>query len=144
MQSSVIHASHEVLNHIDHLSKLHRELNHHIEIQYQNLLNSVLQTFDNSKKRAIQRGIDGKISAWLTVIPMACHHFDLSAAEFRDPLALRYHRPLLRLPALCDGCGSQFSTGHVLDCRKGGLVIQRHHKIRDALVDLVQLHTKRL
>ena len=104
-------SSFSVFNLIDPLSKLHRELNHDIEIQYQNLLNSVLQTFDNNKKRAIQRGIDGKTSAWLTVIPMAYHHFDLSATEFRDSLALRYHRPLLRLPALCDGCGSQFSTG---------------------------------
>ena len=48
-------------------------------------------------------------------------------------LALRYHRPLLRLPALCDGCGCQFSNGHALDCRKGGLVIQRHNEIMDAL-----------
>ena len=59
--------------------------------------------------------------------------FDLSAIEFQDSLALRYHRPLLRLPALCDGCGCQFSTGHALDCRKGGLVIERHNQIRDAL-----------
>ena len=59
--------------------------------------------------------------------------FDLSATEFRDSLALRYLRPLLRLPALCDGCGCQFSNGHALDCRKGGLVIQRHNEIRDAL-----------
>ena len=135
-------SSFSVFNHIDHLSKLHRELNHDIEIQYQNLLNSVLQTFDNNKKRAIQRGIDGKTSAWLTVIPMAYHHFDLSATEFRDSLALRYHRPLLRLPALCDGCGSQFSTRHALDCRKGGLVIQRHNEIRDALGHLASIAYK--
>ena len=73
---------------------------------------------------------------------MAYHHFDLSATEFRDSLALRYHRPLLRLPALCDGCGSQFSTGHGLDCRKGGLVIQRHNEIRDALGDLASIAYK--
>ena len=119
-----------VFNHTDHLSKLHRELNQEIGIQYQNHLKSVLSTFDDNKKRAVQRGIDRKTSAWLTVIPMAYHHFDLSATEFRDSLALRYHRPLLRLPALC---GSQFSTGHALDCRKGGLVIERHNQIRDAL-----------
>ena len=82
-----------VFNHIDHLSKLHRELNHDIEIQYQNLLNSVFQTFDN-KKRAIQRGIDGKTSAWLTVIPKAYHHFDLSTTEFRDSL----REPVVREP----------------------------------------------
>ena len=73
---------------------------------------------------------------------MAYHHFDLSATEFRDSLALRYHRPLLRLPALCDGCGSQFSTGHALDCRKGGLVIQRHNEITDALGDLASIAYK--
>ena len=73
---------------------------------------------------------------------MAYHHFDLSATEFRDSLALRYHRPLLRLPALCGGCGSQFSTGHALDCRKGGLVIQRHNEIRDALGDLASIAYK--
>ena len=87
----------------------------------------------------VQRGIDGKTSAWLTVIPMAYHHFDLSATEFRDSLALRYHRPLLRLPALFN---SQFSTGHALDCRKGGLVIQRHNEIRDALGDLASIAYK--
>ena len=68
-----------VFNHIDYLSKLHRELNQEIEIQYQNLLKSVLPTFDDNKKRAVQLGIDGKTSAWLTVIPLAYHHFDLSA-----------------------------------------------------------------
>ena len=67
--------------------------------------------------------------------------FDLSATEFRDSLALRYHRPLLRLPALCDGCGSQFSTGHALDFRKGSLVIMR---LGMPLVTWLQLHTKRL
>ena len=74
-------------------------------------------------------------SAWLTEVPMAYHHFD-SATHFWDSLAVRYHRPLLRLPALCDGCGCQFSTEHALDCRTGGLVIQRHNEIRDALGDL--------
>jgi hypothetical protein len=54
----------------------------------------------------------------------------------------RGHRPLLRLPALCDGCGSQFTTGHALDCRKGGLVIQRHNEIRDALGDLASIAYK--
>ena len=46
------------------------------------------------------------------------------------------------MPALCDGCGSQFSTGHALDCRKGGLVIQRHNEIRDALGDLASIAYK--
>eukprot|EP00731_Ephydatia_muelleri_P008936 Em0004g1274a len=50
--------------------------------------------------------------------------------------AMRYQRPLLRMPATCDGCGAAFHLEHALDCRKGGLVIQRHNEIRDALGDL--------
>ena len=57
-------------------------------------------------------------------------------------LSYAHHRPLLRLPALCDGCSSQFSTGHALDCRKGGLVIQRHNEIRNALGDLASIAYK--
>ena len=71
-----------------------------------------------------------------------CHHFDLSAVEFRDALALRYHRPLLRVPSQCDGCGAPFSLTHALDCRKGGLVTQRHNEIRDALGDLAAMGFK--
>ena len=43
-----------VFNHIDHISKLLRELNQETEIQYQNHLKSVLPTFDDNKKRAVQ------------------------------------------------------------------------------------------
>ena len=38
-----------VFNQMDHLLKLHRELYQEIEIQYQNLLKSVLPTFDDNK-----------------------------------------------------------------------------------------------
>ena len=39
-----------VFNHIDYLLKLHWELNQEVEIQYQNLLKSVLPTFDDTRK----------------------------------------------------------------------------------------------
>ena len=42
--------------------------------------------------------------------------FDLSAQDFQDALVLHYRRPLLGLPAKCDGCGSSFTVEHVLDC----------------------------
>ena len=38
-----------------------------------------------------------------------------------------------------DGCGHGFDLNHALDCRKGGLVIQRHNEIRDAVGDLANL-----
>ena len=61
------------------------------------------------------------------------YQFDLFPIEFRDALALRYHRPLLRILACCDGCGAQFSLEHALDYKKGGLVTQRHNKVCDSL-----------
>ena len=95
--------------------------------------------FDAKKKRAFRRSVDGKTSAWLAVLPLCKHHFDLSATEFRDALAMRYQRPFLRMPATCDGCGAAFNLEHALDCRKRGLVIQRHNAIRDALGDLASI-----
>ena len=105
---------------MEHLSKLHRE------IQYQNYLKAALSTFDDNKKRAIQQGINGKTLALLTVIPMVYHH----------------HLPLLRLPALCDGCDYQFSTGHALDCRKGRLVLFKDTNEIDTLGDLASIAYK--
>ena len=54
-------------------------------------------------------------------------------------LSLRYHRPLLKTPGHCDGCGEEFSFQHALDCKKGGLVTQRHNEVRDALGDLAAI-----
>jgi len=102
-------------------------------------LERILGEFDVPHQRAIKRISENKISSWLTVLPLSQYQFDLSAVEFRDALALRYRRPLLNLPALCDGCGEQFTVDHAMNCKKGGLIIQRHNEIRDALGDLANL-----
>ena len=70
---------------------------------------------------------------------MENNHFDLSAQEFRDALAIRYRKPLLNLPPKCDGCGAPSSLDHFLICRRGGLVVRRHNEIRDAIGDLAAL-----
>ena len=57
-------------------------------------------------------------------------------------LSLLYHRPLSLMPSHCDGCCSTVDLSHALDCRKGGLVTQRHNKVRDALGDLAALAYK--
>ena len=93
----------------------------------------VFRDLGTREKRAVLRGVEGKISNWLNVIPLYEHQFDLSPVEFRDAISLRYGRQLLGLPAYCDGCGDNFSIQHALDCKKGGLVIQRHNEIRDSL-----------
>ena len=63
------------------------------------------------------------------MLPLQSHHFDLSAQEFWDDLALHYWKPLLNLPAVCGGCGFSFSVENALDCRVGGLVGQCHNEV---------------
>lgn len=79
------------------------------------------------------------MSAWLTAVPILKDNFNLTAVEFRDALCLCYSKPLLQLPLHCDGCGSEFTITHALDCKKGGLVTQRHNEVRDLLYDLSAL-----
>ena len=85
------------------------------------------------------RAVDGKNSKRLTVMPIA---FDLSAVEFHNALAIHYRRPLMRMPATYDDCGAPFDLVHALHCKKGGLVIQCHNEVRDALEDIVALAFK--
>ena len=73
------------------------------------------------------------------MVLVAHHHFDLSANEFRDALALRYHKALMRLPESYDRCGGPFTVCHALDCQKVGLETQRHNEVRDALGDIAAM-----
>ena len=121
----------------DHNNQMHEAKKQQkvaLNTSQQSTLASIMTSLSGDKKRADKRAVENKAS--LTVIPMSHHHFDLSPTEFRDALTLRYHRPFLKVPAECDGCGDKFTFQHALDCRKGGLVTQRHNEVRDALGDL--------
>ena len=63
----------------------------------------------------------------------------MTGQGFRDALTVRYRKPLLCVPPCCDGCGALSSLNHFLICRKGGLIVQRHNEIRDAIGDLATL-----
>jgi hypothetical protein len=103
------------------------------------ILETLLSSMDDGRRRAVKRSVEEKTSSWLTVLPLALHHFDLSAIEFRDALALRYHRSLLNIPTFCDGCAEPFDVQHGLSCKRGGLIIQRHNEVRDTIGDLANL-----
>ena len=89
----------------------------------------LLPLFDSLQQRAILWAKDSNISSWLSVLPLASSQFDLSAQEFGDGLALRYKKPLLSVPSVCNGCGAPFSIEHALDCRFGGLVNRRQNEV---------------
>ena len=125
-----------LIDHLAHLEMVHSDVSMYRKDQFHQSLSSCLSYLPSVTSRAIWRAVDFHASGWL---PLAHHRFDLSAQEFRDALCLLYHRPLSLMPARCDGCGEDFGLTHALDCRKGGLVTQRHSKIRDALGDLATL-----
>jgi hypothetical protein len=66
---------------------------------------------------------------WLTAMPSHLNGTVLSADEFRDSLRLRFGLVPLNLPNSCDGCGSKFTVGHAMSCKKGGLVLLRHNDV---------------
>ena len=88
--------------HIERIAETHSKLRNERMEQDQRKLETVLESMEATKRRAIMRAVDGKNSNWLTVMPISRHHFDLSAVEFRDALAIRYERLLMRMPATCD------------------------------------------
>ena len=64
----------------------------------------------NASQRSWRRAKEFSTGAWLSAMPSARNDTILSAEEFRDGLAMRYSKPLLRLPGTCDGCGKAFPS----------------------------------
>ena len=38
------------------------------------------------------------------------------------------------LPALCNGCGEEFTLQHALSCKEGGLVAACHNNLNDKII----------
>ena len=125
--------------HFDLLDAIHREASATRGEHIQFALSALLSSVSTSACHAIERAVDFGVSGWLTVLPLAQYHFDLSPQRFHDALSLRYNRSLMLMAPTCDGCGTAFTLLHALDCQRRGLVARLHNEIRDALGDLAYL-----
>ena len=90
-------------------------------------------------QRSLRRAKDFSTGAWLSAMPSEKNDTVISAREFCDGLALRYNKPLLALPGVCDGCGKSFSLDHGLNCPNGGNIIRRHNEVRDVAGQLASM-----
>ena len=125
----------------DHICQVHSSRKDHSNVMKEadkSTFTDILSQLDANHQRTILRSKDS-LSSWLSVLPTTKDNFDLSCTEFRDAICLRYSKPLLELPPYCDGCSSEFTTSHALDCKKGGLVTLRHNEVRDLLCDVSSL-----
>ena len=105
----------------------------------QQLSTQLIDDLPAPQRRTLRRIVNGGASGWLTVLPLREEGYDLSATQFRDQLAIRYHREPTGLPAHCDGCGALFYLQHGLDCLKGGLVKRGHNDLRDSDAKLADI-----
>ena len=96
-------------------------------------LNTLISTFSPERQRALRRATSGTSHLLhLKGIILTCLHINLRMVL---QYAINMRHPA-DLPACCDGCGADFTKQHGMDCKKGGLVIQRHNEVRDCLGDI--------
>ena len=99
-------------------------------------MESIDSTLPSDLLRSVNQSRDKGASSWLTAVPLVDQGLVLNKQEFRDSLRLRYNMPLSDLPSKCV-CGEKYSVCHVLSCKKGGFVAQRHVGVCNLLTSLI-------
>jgi len=97
----------------------------------------IYSTLTPSSQRLVDMAMEKGSSAWLTVIPIRDHGYNLHKSAFKDSLCLRYGWSPTSLPNSCV-CGSSFTINHALNCPCGGLPSLRHNELRDLTAGLLR------
>ena len=95
-----------MVDHVAHCLAVKREAVKRKEEAQQQLSTQLIDDLPAPQRRTLRRIVNGGASGWLTVLPLREEGYDLSATQFRDQLAIRYHREPTGLPAQCDGYGA--------------------------------------
>ena len=83
-----------------------------LHMKHAELFDYICSQLNSIHHRALLRAKDNDLSVWLSVLPIERDNFDLKPHEFRDAFAIHYRKPLLNVPAFCDGCGAPSTSDH--------------------------------
>ena len=125
----------EVDHHEATVLQEHKDFVNKCDLRDNGLFQEVISKFDEMHRRCAEYANMNHLFCW----PVGQSHFDLTAQEFCDALSSCYKKSLLNFPPCCDGYGAPSSLDHTFCCRKGGLIIQYHNGIHDAIGDLAAL-----
>ena len=81
-------------------------------------------------QRALDPAAEKGSSAWKWVLPLQDLSFNLNKREFCDAFKLRYDWPVEDIRSTC-ACGESSTVAHLMICKLGGFITQRHNELRD-------------
>ena len=83
------------------------------------MIEELRETLTDNERYVMALASEKGASNWLAELALQRYGFNLTKAEFKDGLALRYGWQPENLPPVCPP-GEHFTVAHALHCAKGG------------------------
>ena len=100
---------------------------------HQNILAEISNSADDKLKRTLELLQEKGAGAWLTVRPMKSLDFELYKEDFSDAIRVSYDWRVPGTPSHCV-CRAKNDIDHALKCKKWGMTIEQHNRIRDTFL----------